>query len=47
VFQAHDHQNRPGRDASGEQVQEAPNTYGGLASAGQTSWKIFSSLSIK
>ncbi len=31
----HDHQNRPGRDARVEQVQETPHTGGGLAGAGR------------
>jgi hypothetical protein len=30
----HDYQNRPGRDAGGEQVQETPDASGGLARAG-------------
>jgi hypothetical protein len=33
VFQTHDQQDRPGRDASGEQVQETLDTGGGFAGA--------------
>jgi hypothetical protein len=35
VFQTHDHQNRLAWDVGGEQVQETPDTGGGLASAGR------------
>jgi len=51
VFQTHDHQNRPGRDAGGEQVPETLDAGGGLADANRAFMGCFpllgSFLSIK